>query len=101
METQITISRTSPQDIQLRQVIVSLDQTPWATLKFGDSVTRPLSPGHHRLRVDNTFHKKAMEFDVAEGEQVHFAIINRVGRFSWLLVAFFGAGPMYVSITRV
>jgi FtsP/CotA-like multicopper oxidase with cupredoxin domain len=63
-------------------------------------MTRAIQPGHHHLRVDNTWNKKNLEFDAAAGEEVKFRVVNRAGRFTWFLVASLGAGPMYVSIER-
>jgi hypothetical protein len=97
---QITIRRNSPDDIQLRQVIVKIDGARVAELLYGDTATLPIAPGHHRLRVDNTWNWKTLEFDVSPGDHLHFATINRAGRFTWFLVGTLGAGPMYVSIAR-
>jgi hypothetical protein len=97
-EAQITIRRASPDDIQLRQVIVKLDGKPVAELMYGDTVTIPVTPGKHRLRIDNTWNWKTLELDVAPGDHLKFLTINRPGRFTWFLVGTLGAGPMYVSI---
>jgi len=97
-EAQITIRRTSPDDIQLRQIIVKLDGKPVADLMYGDTVTIPVTPGRHRLRVDNTWNWKTLELDVTLGDHLKFLTINRPGRFTWFLVGTLGAGPMYVSI---
>jgi hypothetical protein len=100
MESQITISRTSPDDVQQRQIIVKLDGERVAELLYGQSVTRTVAPGPHRLRVDNTWNWKTLEFDMAFGEHLKFRTISRAGRFTWFLVGTLGAGPMYVSIER-
>jgi hypothetical protein len=100
MEGQITVNRTSTDDVQQRQIIVKLDGQRVAELLYGQSVTRAVAPGHHRLRVDNTWNWKTMEFDVAPGEHLRFRTISREGRFTWFLVGTLGAGPMYVSIER-
>jgi hypothetical protein len=97
-EAQITIRRTSPDDIQLRQIIVKLDGKRVAELMFGDSVTIPLTPGRHRLRVDNTWNWKTLDLDVDPGDHLKFLTINRPGRLTWFLVGTLGAGPIYVSI---
>ena len=96
----IVLKRTSPEDVKQRQVIVKLDGEHIGNLMFGRSMTREIEPGHHTLRVDNTWNKRTIEFDVAEGADAVFHVTNRVGRFTWLLVSALGAGPMYVSIER-
>ncbi len=96
----LTISRTSPDDVQQRQVIIKLDGEWIGDLMYGKSLTRTVEPGHHELRFDNTWKKKIEAFDVAPGEHVKFRVINTAGRFTWALVATLGAGPMYIKVER-
>jgi hypothetical protein len=98
--SQLSVTRTSPADVKQRQVILKLDGEPFAVLLFGESVTRPIEPGSHRLRFDNTWTKKTVEFKVAEGEHVTYNVTNRAGRLTWWMVAALGAGPMYLTIER-
>ena len=77
MESQITVSRTSPDDVQLRQIIVKLNGERIAELMYGQSVTRAMAPGHHQLRVDNTWNWKTVEFDLAPGEVLKFRTVSR------------------------
>ena len=97
-EAQITVRRTSPDDIQLRQIIVKLDGKPVAELMYGHTVTFPVASGRHKLRVDNTWNWKTLDLTVAPGDHLKFLTISRAGRFTWFLVGTLGAGPMYVSI---
>ena len=97
-EAQITIRRTSPDDIQLRQIIVKLDGKRVAELMYGGTVTIPVTPGRHRLRVDNTWNWKTLDLNLAPGDHLKFLTINRAGRFTWFLVGTLGAGPIYPSI---
>jgi hypothetical protein len=98
-EAQITIRRTSSDDIQLRQIVVKLDgKRVVDELMYGDTVTIPVTPGRHRLRVDNTWNWKTLDLDVAPGDHLKFLTVNRAGRFTWFLVGTLGAGPMYVSV---
>jgi len=96
----VTIERTSERDVQHRQVIVSIDDEPFATLVFGKSETKPIAPGHHRLKAYNTLVWKTVEFDVAEGEHARFQVINRPGKWTYPLVALLGVGPIYLTIER-
>ena len=98
MASHLTVSRTSPADVQQRQVIVKLDGEPFAILLYDQTVTREIPPGPHRLKFDNTWVKKTVEFTVAEGEHAKFMVINRMGRFTWWMVAVLGAGPMYLTV---
>lgn len=97
----ITISRTSEEDIKQRQVIVTLDGQRVGELMAGDDISRVVEPGHHHLKVDNTWNWKNLDFTVAPGEHVRFQTVNRGGRFTWFLVGTLGVGPMYVSVERL
>jgi hypothetical protein len=100
MACSLTVSRKSPNDVQQRQVIVKLDGDPFATLLYGQTVTREIPPGPHRLRFDNTWVKKTIEFKCADSEDVTYSVINRPGRFTWWMVGVLGAGPMYLTVER-
>jgi len=99
-QASITIRRTSPEDAQQRQIVVELDGERVGELMYGDSITIPVTPGHHRLRIDNTWNWKTLDLDVAPGAQLKFSTQSRVGRFTWFLVGTLGVGPMYVSVER-
>ncbi len=101
MESRVTISRTNPDDIKQRQIIVKLDGTRLGELMHGDEISRVVEPGPHRLQVDNTWNWKTVALNVAPGEHARFRTVNRMGRFTWFLVGTLGVGPMYVSIERV
>ena len=96
----LTISRTSPDDVKQRQIIIKLDGEWVADLMYGKTITRSIEPGRHELRFDNTWKKKTEQFEAAPGQHVKFQVINTTGRFTWALVATLGAGPMYVKVER-
>ena len=98
---EITVHRTSPEDVQNRQIYVQLDGAPIATLFFGKSVTRPLEPGPHKLTADNTLRKKSLEFDVKPGEHVQFMVTSRPGWGYNFLVGLIGAAPINISVERI
>jgi hypothetical protein len=99
-QAQITIRRDSPDDVQLRQIIVKLDGRRAGELLYGNTLTLSVAPGKHRLRVDNTWNWKTIDLDVARGEHPNFRAVSRAGRLTWFLIAALGAGPMYVSIEK-
>jgi hypothetical protein len=96
----ITIRRKSPDDVQQRQIIVKVDGESVGELFYGDTISIPVTAGHHSLRVDNTWNWKTVELDVAAGDHLKFQAMSRAGRFTWFLVSMFGAGPIYVAIAR-
>src|SRR5581483_4418036 len=76
----LTIHRTAPSDMQERELYVSVDGGPNTILRFGDSVTLRLIPGHHRLRVHNTLSRRHAAFDAAAGEEIRFRAANVRGK---------------------
>ena len=101
VESRVTVSRTEPEDIRQRQIIVKLDGKRLGEIMWGDEISRPVEPGRHRLQVDNTWNWKNVDFTLAPGEHARFRTVNRGGRFTWFLVGTLGVGPMYVHIERV
>jgi hypothetical protein len=99
--SRLVVERTSKEDVRQRQIIVSLDGEPFATLLYGESATRNIAPGPHRLRAYNTLVWKTVEFDAAPGESVRFAAVNRAGRGTMALIAMLGVGPLYVTLERL
>jgi hypothetical protein len=95
----LTVARTLPIDIGQRHVDVYLDGARIGSLEDGQTLTREIAPGRHVLKAHNTLLGKTVEFDAAPGEDVRFATANRKGFGSWL-IWYFGAGPMYVELTR-
>lgn len=97
----LTVERRNTDDVRTRQVVLSLDGEPLATLLFGDRVTREIAPGPHRLRAHNTLVWKTVEFEAKPGEHVRFTTVNRAGLGSTALVALLGVGPLYVTLERL
>jgi hypothetical protein len=97
----VTITRTSEEDCQTRQLVVSIDGKSVATLLWGDTVRCDLPPGPHRLRVHNTLVWKTIDFVLAPGEQAFFEAVNRAGSSTYLVVALLGVGPLYVRLRRM
>lgn len=80
---------------------VSVDGGTSAILRYGDSVTFPLSPGPHRIRVHNTISRRYAEFDAAPGEHIRFRAANVTGKHFAMLAMFFGIGPMHTVLERL
>jgi hypothetical protein len=99
--TSVTITRTSDDDCQTRQLIVSVDGQRLAMLLYGDSVRCDLAPGRHTLRVYNTLVWKTVEFTLKPGEQAFFEAVNRASTSTYLMVALLGVGPLYVRVQRL
>jgi hypothetical protein len=102
METAtITLTRRDESDIKQREVFVSLDGERFATLLFGETVTRQIPAGQHRIRAHNTLVWKTIEFTVAAGGRVTFRLINRPGWGTYAMLALLGTGPLYLTFDKV
>lgn len=97
----VTITRTSEEDCQTRQLLISIDGRRVATLLWGDSVRCDLEPGPHTIRVSNTLVWKTVNFVLKPGEQAFFEVVNRAGTSTYLIVALLGVGPLYVVVRRM
>jgi len=97
----VTVSRTSQEDFQQRQLVIWIDGEKIGDLMFGETFSRDISPGTHTLRVSNTLVWKTVTFDVKPGEQVRFEVVNRPGKLTYPMLVLIGAGPLYVKIKRV
>lgn len=96
----VTVTRTSDKDVQHRQIIVSIDGEAFATLMYGQSASKEIAPGKHTIKAYNTLVWKTMAFEIAEGQDVEFSVINLPGKWTFPLVALIGAGPIYVGLER-
>ncbi len=96
----ITISRKGANDVRDRQIVVSLDGEPFATLLFGNEASRDVAPGEHRLRAHNTLFWKTLEVSVAPGEHAHFSVVNRAGMGTYSFLGLLGVGPLYLTFER-
>src|SRR5262245_7260277 len=96
----VTVTRKDPHDIQDRQVLISLDGAPLATLMYGQEVTREVPPGRHRVRAYNTLFWKTIEFDLAPGEHARFRAINRAGTGTFSMLGLLGVGPLFLTFER-
>lgn len=96
----ITVLRQDPSDVRQRQLVVSIDGTTVATLLFGETVTREVDPGEHRVRVHNTLVWKTADVTLAPGEHATFRAINRAGWGTYSMLSLLGVGPLYVALDR-
>ncbi len=96
----LSVSRTLDSDVRQRQVYVSLDGEPVATMVFGGVFEREIAPGRHTLRFNNTLVWKTVTFDAAPGERVEFVFANRPGRWTLGFLSLIGVAPLFLTIER-
>ena len=100
VSARVTITRRHPEDVRQRQIVTSIDGDYLGTLMYGESVTKEVAPGPHRLKAHNTLFWKNHEVNLAPGEHARFNVINRNGLGSFSLLGLFGVGPLYISFER-
>lgn len=100
LPARLTLARTSPTDVGIRQVFVSVDGKDVAVLVNGQTTTVEIAPGPHKMRIHNTLVWKNLQFDAATGDEIRYEIINRAGFGTTALIATLGVGPIYLTITR-
>lgn len=100
MNARLTLARQSPDDVGIRQVFISLDGRDFGVLLNGQTVTKDVTPGEHRIRVHNTLVWKTIPLDLKPGEHATFLVTNRAGFGTYALVATLGVGPIYLKVER-
>ena len=96
----LTVRRTADDDVQDRQVYLSVDGEDWVTLLYGRVESKELAPGRHTLKANNTLVRKSVTFDVRPSEHVRFQCVNRAHWSGMLFMAFLGAAILTVRLER-
>ena len=94
------MSRTSGDDVGLREIYVDLDGKRFAILQHGQTMTRDVSSGPHRLRAHNTLFWKTVDMVLEPGEHASFTAVNKPGWGTYSVLALLGAGPLYLTFER-
>jgi hypothetical protein len=96
----LTIHRTSADDEQTRQILMSVDGKYVGQLLFGDTLTREIAPGPHRLTANNTLYWKTVPFTVEPDGHAEFTVMNQLfgGTLMKMLFVFFGAAPLKLGL---
>jgi hypothetical protein len=97
----VTVERKHETDVRDRQIVVSIDGDPLATLLYGQQITKDILPGPHRLKAHNTLFWKNIDLDLKPGEHARFVVINRAGTGSFSLLGMLGVGPLYLTFERL
>lgn len=97
----LTVRRTANDDVQDRQVYLSLDGEEWGTIVYGTEISREIAPGRHTLKANNTLVRKSVVFDVRPGEHVRYQCINKAHWTAMMFMAFLGAAFLTVRLERL
>jgi len=82
----LTFVRNAPDDVQDRWVRLFIDDGPEEILRYGETLTRKLPAGHHRVRAHNTLSADTIEFDAAPGQAVRIKVFNSVAKGGVLML---------------
>ena len=96
----ITISRRDPKDVRDRQIVVSLDGEPFATLLFGNEASRDVAPGNTGCARTIRSSGRRSRSRWQPGEHAHFTVVNRAGMGTFSLLGLLGVGPLYLTFER-
>lgn len=96
----LTLTRNAPDDVQDRVVTFWLDGERWDILRYGQTLSRSVSPGHHRLKAHNTLVSTIFEFDARPGEHIRLRCANAITRGGALMMLIIGWAALRVRIER-
>ena len=96
----VTVTRNEANDVRDRQIVLTIDGEPLATLMFGQQVTREVSAGPHRVKAHNTLFWRNLDVDLKAGEHARFVVVNRAGTGTLSLLGVLGVGPLYLTFER-
>ena len=97
----LTVRRTAGDDVQDRQVYLSVDGEDWVTLYYGQDVTRELSPGPPH--AEGQQHPGAQDRRPSTCSPANTSAIQCINRAHWsgmLFMAFLGAAVLTVRLER-
>ncbi len=99
-ETLLTVSRHEPDDFQDRQIYLFVDGRAWGKIRYGQSVTRPVSPGRHQVRAFNTLFSKTLDVQIRPAEHVRLRCANGFPSSGWLMFIFLHVTYLFVRLER-
>jgi hypothetical protein len=94
----IEIFRDTAEDVQDRWVRIFIDEAPAEILRYGETLRRELSAGHHRIKAHNTLSRDAVEIDVAPGETLRIRCHNHFARGGVLMMLTIGFAFIRVKL---
>ena len=96
----ITITRNDPDDVQDRWIRIYIDDTPEEILRYGEVLTREVTPGSHRIKAHNTLSSHTLEVDARSGEQIRIRCHNTIARGGILMLLTTGFAFIKVKLEQ-
>jgi hypothetical protein len=87
-DTTITVSRSSPNDFQDRQIYLWIDNVPLGKIRYGQAISKNIEPGRHTVRAFNTLFTREITVEAAPGEEVRLKCGTGMPTAGWLLMIF-------------
>ena len=100
----IVLSRTSPDDVGVREIYVSIDGQEVGVLRPGSIITRQVAPGRHVVKAHNTLFRRTRECNLEAGETAEFRGVNKPGGGAFgmsILMAVLGVGALNLEFERI
>jgi hypothetical protein len=97
----LTVFRDTPDDVQDRWVRLWVDDTFWEILRYGQTLSRTIPAGHHRLKAHNTLNSDAIEFDARPGDHVRVRVHNAIRTGGFLSILMIGVALIRVKLELV
>jgi len=96
----LTISRPGPGTLSDNYAMtVSLDGEVAGRLLAGRTLDLDVTPGTHRLRINNTLVWRTLDVQLAPGEHARYVAENRAGLMTTIM-AVIGTGWFYLDVRK-
>jgi hypothetical protein len=99
-DAQLTVARFDGDIFADRQIYLFVDEEPWGKVRYGESVTRELKPGLHKVRAFNTLFSRTIELDLKPAEHARVRCGNGFPRAGWLLMMWLHVTYLLVRLER-
>ena len=99
-DAQLTVSRYEGDIFADRQIYLFVDDEPWGKVRYGDSITRDVRPGRHKVRAFNTLFSRTIELDLKPAEHARVRCGNGFPRAGWLLMMWLHVTYLLVRLER-
>lgn len=98
---QLTIVRDGAGDFQDRQVYLFVDEEPWGKVRYGQTLTREVAPGRHRVRAFNTLFSHTVEVNALPAEHVRLQCTNGMPAAGWLMMIFLHVAALRPHLQQI
>jgi hypothetical protein len=97
----IEIFRDTAEDVLDLWVRIFIDDQPAEILRYGETLRRQVTPGHHRIKAHNTLSKDTIEFDVEPGQTLRIRCHNHFAKGGILMMLTIGFAFIKVRLEIV